>query len=308
MRTIGRTLCVLGCLCGTSAQTLHAQLGGVMDFIQKLSGPRLTYDGVTFRFGYQPGQRIDRVLVTRLDAAHERADSVNLAERERAAHVAMSTCVNDIVDITQGTDPDVAFAEGKVDRAREALNQHIRLLTEESLRAAPAATSRFAALRAALCETRDDFADLLNDVDPEHGFVARVGVFTGYDVDNDDRTGKIYSTSIQGTLEYRFRLEGANLGVETGFATHYFHGDISPFWHRSYPLLLNFHPFARSSSWLLRNVRLGGGVHVFKPFDDDAFVPVLPAQDEGWEIKGSGFVSLDISLSSLPLRRARITP
>lgn len=309
MRTIGRTMCVLGCLCGTSAQTLHAQLGGVMDFIHKLSGPRLTYDGVTFRFGYQPGQRIDRDLVTRLDIARNRVAARDLAvEPERAARDAMSACINDIVTITQGTDSDIAFAEGKVDRARVALNQHVRMMTEESLRAAPAATPRFAALRAAVCETRDDFADLLNDVDPNHGFVARVGIFTGYDADNDDRTGKIYSTLIQGTLEYRFRLEGANLGVETGFAAHYFHGDISPFWHRSYPLLLNFHPFARSRFWLLRNFRLGGGVHVFKPFDDDAFVPVLPPQDEGWEVKGSGFVGLDISLSSLPLRRARITP
>ncbi len=309
MRMIGRTLCVLSCLCGISAQTLHAQLGGVMDFIHKLSGPRLVYDGVTFRFGYQPGQRIDRVLLTRLDSARDLANSVNVAaEPVRSARDTMSACVNDIVAITEGIAPDVAFAESKVDRARVALNQHIRMLVEESRGAAPAETPRFAALRAALCETRDDFADLLNDVDPGRGFVARLGVFTGYDVDNDDRTAKIYSTLIQGSVEYRFQLEGADLGFEIGLAAHYLHGDISPFWHRSYPLLLNFHPFARSRSWLLRNIRLGGGVHVFKPFDEDAFVPVLPPQDEGWEIKGSGFVGLDISLSSLPLTRARITP
>lgn len=303
MRTIVRSLCVLACFSAFTGSGVAAQLGGVIDVIQKLSGPKLVYYGGTFRAGYQPGQRIRPAEATALQAARGRLSDRDRPPAESARVALLEECIDSISQLIGGMQPDLAYSEASVDRLRAALHHHARAI--DRLYVTDTVPTRSLTLQRAICRTREEIEDLTNEVDPGNGFVARFGFFTGYDVDNDDRADKIYAAVVQTTVEYRFLVSVLNLGVETGYMAHYFHGDISPFWHSSFPLYVNYHPFARNSSFLARNIRIGGGLQFFKPFEAGAFAPVLPDDDEGWESKWALYVGLDFSLSSIPIRTAR---
>lgn len=305
MRTIARSLCMLACFSASTGSGVEAQLGGVIDVIQKLSGPKLIYYGGTFRVGYQPGQRIGLDLVAELEDARGRLPDRSPPPAESAQVAALGTCVANIGRVVRGMLPDLAYSEARVDRLRAALHHHTRALNRLYVDGrATEGAARSGTLRLAICNTQEELEDLTNEVDPENGFVARFGFFTGYDIDNDDRSDKIYAAIVQTTVEYRFLVSAFNLGVESGYIAHYFHGDISPFWHSSFPLYVNYHPFARNSSFLARNIRIGGGLQFFKPFEAGAFAPVLPDDDEGWESKWALYIGLDFSLSAIPIRTA----
>jgi hypothetical protein len=74
-----------------------------------------------------------------------------------------------------------------------------------------------------------------------------------------------------------FSLQDIPFEFVTGVALHRFGGDADPFWHYSFPVLVQWRP--RADSRFLPRFgpfvpRVGTGVHAFPKFDEDAFDPI----------------------------------
>lgn len=289
MKHVAVCLCAVVLTFLSTARPASAQPWGWMfDKIQDWSGPSMQYWGLTLRMGYQPGQRPDSLTVASLDSCFTGAAG-------RAVPATAQTYFDSIKD-TLWKD-SVHFDEAVVDRLRRGAST----LGSRTVGGTQTCMSMMSSL---LLPTPPE-------IDPYHGFVWRLGVFLGSDRNNRDRAEDIYGLLIQPSLEYRTRASRVpviqllpydrfDIGIEAGMSMHYLHGDITPFWKLTHPIVLNVHPFPRCEGWLLRNLRGGVGVHYVPEFEGDAFAPVPYVVPEGAEWSPVWFVAIDLSLSAKP--------
>jgi hypothetical protein len=287
--------------------------GPIIDKIGEMSGPRMQYVGVTYRFGYQPSQFLDTAVLVRTGAAFDAARRRASPPQLDAAHACFGTVDSIARPMAAGYDERIV---DPVRRDLRRLHRRVEALTDGTPDAARSAT-----LRNEICYFRDVLVRLGVDPSrryPNSGFVWRVGAFTGHDLNNDDaRTADVYGLMIKTTLEYNVTLANncllsavfpaIGLGIEGGINAHYFHGNIAPFWYQTYPIMLNLYPFARQKLWLLRNIKTGVGTNLVPPTQPHAFDEIPSYKRSEWHFSNIGWhVGLDITLDSfLPISRLR---
>lgn len=291
-----------------------AQLGSLIDKIQEMSGPEMFYLGPTFRWGYQPGQAVDPAGLRQIDSAQMRLDRLVPSSPEGEAPgilesrvILAGQCLGETGALIERlTSQDGFYDERSIDRYRENrrrlqwLAGEIPDLTEDrEVRAGSVAL--FAGLA---CRQPEILARALENPDPMHGVVGRFGLYSGTDTRLDrplevDVRGLMAQLSAEYLLAFPMR-RGVNVGLEAGLSLHYFYGDVDPFFHPTFPIRLNVHPFARCRSWVTRNIRFGGGIHVIPPFRSGAFDGIYTLDDE-WEVGPLNFfVAWDYSIGSGP--------
>jgi hypothetical protein len=285
----------------------EAQWGFLLDKLQELSGPTFTTFGGIIRWGYQPGQNVDGADVRDVqelaaDLAADSAGEPMLQGATRREEIRqLDTCAALLPDALPTPGDGLALSEGPVDRINRRIDRSRRLLRD--LEDDRSIDRNLSGAREATCDAQRMMAALASDpsaVDRGHGFVWRAGGFYRRDV-----AAQVDALSGQISGEYRFRIplpwdRGLDFGGEVGLAIHRFSGGgIEPFVHASVPLLINFHPFPRSPSWLVRNLRGSLGWNIFPPFDEDAFDPAIPQVAEQWEGVRMWTVSIDLSASSI---------
>jgi hypothetical protein len=284
-----RVLWLTAC-CAALPTAVEAQLGGFLYKLQKLSGPEMVSYAPFVRVGYQPGQLLG---ARDIDALPDFSGTERFAQ-----------CVAQIRS-SPGRTSRTFYNESRVDRIRSELGQLRADIQAAARRGAPDDRQR-TLLEAAACRIASNLTILTTDTrerDPMHGLVLRPGVSFGWDV--GDPNTAIKMIVLEPNLEYRFLIDpiSLNLGLETGLNVHRFFGnDIDDFTHLSVPVLVNWHPFARWRSGLLRNIRVGYGIRIFPAFDADAFAPAIPDIEEGTEIVWLDWplISLDISATAIP--------
>lgn len=283
-----------------------AQLGPIIDRIQKMSGPRMVYYGPVYRWGYQPGQQVD-------------GDRDEPAERERAVALewaggpaidaldpgyrsAAAACARSAADLIRAMG-DGFFDEESIDRARanrerlERLGRRLRDPSPDD----PAGGDLSRQFRDVACMQPNLLG--LATPDPMGGWVWRIGVQHGRDIGNDRPAGvDVFGLAGQLSVEYLAAWpmrQWINFGLEAGVAGHYFHGDFDEFIHPTFFAKINVHPFTRCSGWVWRNFRAGINAHLVPPFGSDAFGGIYPLEN-GWEAtRPDFFVAVDISRESL---------
>ena len=290
-------LCLLVLLPGNAS----GQVGPFLDWLHKMSGPRLRTYGVTWRFGYNFGQQAERADISALEQSvllsnvrprtgfpEWKTDALNRAE----------TCGIAALDtigsaIARG---ETLFDEEYMDQQRGRINDaHDNLLqlygsTDEALGAR---------LMSAPCA----FADSL-PANPGHGVRARVGVFWGDDRHNDARDSvEVHAASLQFTGEYAFGIPIRNrklhAGIEAGLGIWSFRVGGESFTAFSIPVHLNYYPFAECSAWLLRNMRIGAGSQTFFRVDTDKLARAEYLDARRSETVFTFFVGVDLSWSAL---------
>jgi hypothetical protein len=297
--TTFRGVLAVACLAGVLPTQLTAQ-GAFIDWINKMSGPELRTYGVTVRFpgnepgrmlnfGYNPGQRITADEVTILRHG--------FLSMQVLALDSLRDCFARAHEVLAG--PDAVFHEATIDSVRREIHTIGRALVQTGGTGVTTAPVRD--LLGTACRIADPARTPLVR-DPGWGLRLRGGLSFGHDRQNVDRPEtSIYAISPQLTAELIGgfgQQRPVYLGFETGVAAWYWVGDFRPFVSYSFPLIVNYHPFARCSSWLLRNFRIGGGVHVFTDIDEDKFGAAVFPEEVGGEVVPTFFVSLDISASS----------
>lgn len=292
-----RGVLAVACLAAALPAPLAAQ-GPFIDWINKMSGPQLQTYGVTFRFpdnrpgkvfGYNPGQRLEEGELAILLQA---ASLLRGANADAALNCALSA-------YERFSPRDAAFHEAGVDSWRAQLRGALADALVRQTRTAQA-EAQIEAIRNLTCGLSN--AELASD--PGWGIRFRGRATFGRDRQNPDRTEtKIHVLSPQLTAELLFGIGGEHrqyFGIESGIAGWYWFGEgVESFFSTSVPVFLNYHPFARCSSWLLRNFRLGGGVHIFSDIDEGRFGEGVFPEEVGGEVIWTFFASLDISRSAL---------
>jgi hypothetical protein len=224
------------------------------------------------------------------------------------------------------------YDESVVDAARRDLSQLNDRLDDLDRPRGGVAEAEL--LRSTACHRRDELATFQPDtIDARRssGWVLRFGLFTGNDTRNDDkdvdgalRGTDVYGFMVKNTLEYNWTVQNTiawdplqwlldplrwlfpdvGLGVEGGLNAHYVHGDISPFWYPTFPLAVNFYPFARRPSRFLRNAKIGIDVHVLPPDQPHAYAEIPEYRQTRWHFSDLGwFIGLDLSLDQILDRR-----
>jgi hypothetical protein len=292
MRTLHpiRVLWFCAC-CAALPAAVEAQLGGFLYKLQKLSGPEMLGYAPFVRFGYEPGQRLDSMLVARIGRG--------LGERPAA-------CMARIQEFARASQREY-YTASKVDRARGELQSILRTLN--TVNREPGREDReiiLATVDSLLCDVQDRLTSLRVEEGARDDFVGlvwRPTLAIGWDIGDPDTDIKMIS--LQPSPEFRFCCRNAGLpfdiGIESGININYFFdGGIEEFVHLSLPLILNLHPFPSHPSLFLRSIRIGWGAQFFPPFDEDDFVPALPRIEEHWEtiINQWPIVSLDIRFSA----------
>lgn len=286
-------------LCGASPAPGSAQLGAIIDQIQKMSGPTMLYFGPIFRWGYQPGQRLEpEVDSVAVDSVVDAARISGELRRE------LLDCAQQARAILDSVNEDDFYDELSVDRYRanerriQRLQEGIGVTTTDERQVAALANE----LREIVCEQPRLLSLAMRDRDPRGGLVWRIGAAYGWDIGNDRPAG-VGVLSLKGELsaEYRYAFpmrQWINLGVEVGITGHYFHGGFDSFIHPTGFVKVNVHPFSRCRGWLLRNARVGTGLYRVPPFDSGDFNDIYQMEDK-WEwIWLRGFVAVDISSGS----------
>lgn len=295
MTKFGRASCVLLLLSVFNPAAANAQVGPFIDWLQKMSGPRFSRVGLTYRFGYNPGQYFSADQILAFDAAYT-ALARNAGLEAQPSDGARS-CLRNAFAYVEAFDTLYGYSERQVDRLRSEMRQLRRDLAK---RRAPGELGQ---LLEPVCSVTRNVQSLITDPgtrDPGWGFTYRLGVFFGHDRFNIYRDEAVHAVSLLGTIEYRktFYPRRLDFGLEAGAAYNRFFGDIEEaFGTFSIPVYLNYYPFARCSSWLLRNTRFGAGPNFFW-YPADAFEP-LYTLDTRSEVVWTFFLAVDISRSSL---------
>lgn len=290
MKPILRLLLAVLVLGTLSPGPAHAQLGTIIDMIQKMSGPAMRYYGLAYRWGYQPGQERPR----RTAVVPGIAIALEGMPRDEAL-----ACVTQTQSLLADLDAEF-YDERRVDRFRESRRRLNRLANRIHQDTVGGATMLWREYANIACGQPRLLRGAVPD--PLGGFTWRLGLYGGSDT-RDDRPADtdVYGAMAQLTLEYLApspMTQGLNVGVEFGASLHYFFGDIDGFFHPTFPVRLNIHPFARCEGWLLRNFRFGTGFHLIPPFRSGAFEG-LYAMDDEWEATWNPyFIALDISRGS----------
>ena len=270
----------------------HAQIGPFLDWLHKMSGPRLRMYGLYMRFPFDNnyGQRLgpqeSDFLLTALVAL------------QRSTFETTTETVDCLARAYLKSTTDNVFAEREIEAIRGRIQARRAdlpgLITTSSV-------SDPDGLRTLACHIADTL-----EVTDRSGFRGRIGVFFGDDRHNDGRDSVyVRSLSLQLTGEYftHVPLSGPrslHFGFEAGIAgwTYFLSDGSDDFVGVSFPFRLNYYPFAECSSWLLRNVRVGLGTELFL-HDGEKFAPAgYPgAEDSEWVF--SFFLGWDFSWPSL---------
>lgn len=298
-----------------------AQLGSLIDKIQEMSGPEMFYLGPTFRWGYQPGQAVDSAGLGEIRSALSPLVGASQAvpREERGileGRVGLAEwCLEETGELIERlTSQDGFHDERSIDRYREnrrRLQGLARMILDspENREVRDSPENRKVRAVAPLfvdlaCRQPGILARALEKPDPMRGWVGRFGLYSG----TDTRLDRPLEVDVRGLMaqlsaEYLFAFpmrQGVNVGLEAGLSVHYFYGDIDHFVHPTFPIRLNVHPFARCRSWVTRNIRFGGGIHVIPPFRSGAFDGIYTLDDE-WEMdRFNFFVAWDYSIGSGP--------
>lgn len=292
MRTLRGVLAV-ACLAAALPAPLAAQ-GPFIDWINKMSGPELQTYGLTYRF---PDNKPGRILGYNAGQRLEEADRAILREglrvlRNRNATSALR-CMTDLYVAASAWE---SFHEASADTLRHRIRHVLadRLVSLET-------AAQDAAVRA---ETENlACRDLRKPPpDPGAGLRFRLKASVGRDRQNVDRIrSSIYAFSPQFTTEVLVGFgnkRNVYFGLEAGVAGWLWFGDFRRFTTASFPIFLNYHPFASCSSWLLRNFRLGSGFQYFADIDERNFGEAIFPEVVGGEWIWTFFVSVDFSRSS----------
>lgn len=279
-------------LCVTSPAPVSAQLGAIIDQIQKMSGPAMLYIGGSYRGGYQPGQSPDTTR-TSGDRTAELLPRLHQDYRASASRCA------ETIQARLRLMADNFYDERSIDRFR-AQRARLASLTKQVGREGQLDSGLSRDIGNILCLQMNNLTDAT--ISPKYGVVWRIGLFYGWDT-REDRPDDvdIRSWMAQGTLELQFpfrRLDSFDVGLEAGLAVHSFFGDFDNFRHLTIPVKFNVHPFARCEGWIPRNLRVGTGFHIVPDFDAGAFGGVYELGDD-WEItRIKLFINLDVSKDS----------
>lgn len=315
MSTFIRPACLVALLLAFGGQRAHAQLGGILDKLQKLSGPEFRQAGVYLRMGYQPGQ------IPPTDVARRVQDQLRnipaIAAPERIERIGACAQRFSSISFPAGQ----RYDEAAVDRMRARwyrISDRIRdlqRLQQEAAGPSLLTIEELAEVDAAECGLVRELRDLVGDpskvVDP-HGLLRRIGIFYGWQVNRPDPSrDRIKFFRVEPNIEYRFSIIqlrdfDVGLGLELGVGVNYFFGSgIESFLHPSIPMVVNIHPFTGHHVGILRSLRLGWGLVLFPPFDADDFLPAWPDMEERWELVPLSLrpprIAIDIALSALPL-------
>ena len=315
MKTLARLLAV-ACLTLFLPSAAAAQWWGAMlDRMHELSGPKMRYLGLSARVGYQPGQRMPRMVARDL-ARYEAFDSIARADpifdADFVSRVAQGLgCVQVMLGESAES---TTYREDRVDRYRANLSpilKNYRRASDRFLLATDPGERRGAAelMTALPCEAADlqsRTRQTLGAPVAWDGLIFRLGVYAGTDLKNDDEQAKIHGYMIRTSAEYLHTfLIGSHrvgLGLEAGVERHRFHGDIKSFSMWSYPLLMAAHPFAGNPCWVIRNLRLAGGLNFVPAIKNGAFDPRTDVAYEN-EVIPTLFVGWDISFKAAPFAR-----
>lgn len=307
MRLLRVTL-LAGLLLTAGAPPAQAQVGDLIDWLHKMSGPSLTTYGIKYRFpdneprkllGYNPGQSVDGGVVRSIQGALASLQALSPAETAGVAQCLNAASVR--AESLTGAD---FFHEGSVDLLRRDARTLARRVGAVGA-AGPDAVQRQALLTVADYQACDLLLQLQNlPPDREWGIRFRVSAAYGHDRENDDRDQQsIHILNLQATTEglVTFPILGHSiaLGLETGIARWHWFGDFPDFASHSIPLVGNLYPFARCRGWLLHNFRIGAGWQFFAPIDRDRFLPIEFDDVDGWEAVQHVFVGIDLSASAL---------
>ena len=298
-------------ICFAFSTPAHGQAGPFIDWIHKLSGPEFVGLKASLRHGYRPGQRIPRaeiaVLRNNIEQLRAHYDADVSAMRAFGAwtdafanNSTLDQCSEVAEQLLGQLDGTSSYDAHIVDQIRadvRTLNE-ILPFTLASLQARRAGravglvlpiTAEESEIRP--CRIARQLYELQrhsNRIDPGEGFIPRLGIFAGRDLHTN-----IWALSVSPTLEYVLPF---NIGIESGIALHYFTaGEISDFWHASFPVRLNWHVLPRHPNRFLRTLRAGVGAHVFLAFRDTAFAPLYDLEDTGAEIVFAFLVGMDLT-------------
>jgi hypothetical protein len=304
----------------------EAQFGGFIDKIQKLSGPRFAGVGASFRFLDNYGQLLghsDTVRLQSIQGAFQTdlreastilarfRDSTNAMTLRRADTAALLLkAISDCFDTTEALRRTLPAVRGLNERAIDRLRVRIakNSLTAPAPRGVPSdiegMIQALTALKPDVCRYGDLSDDALSNQDDGTGkLIGRVTGFFHYDQDNAERDSlEVFAFTTQLTGELLFRIPALtgplDFGFETGIGTHFYFGSgvgaLMPV--VSVPISINYHPFARCASWLLRNFHLGLGVRYFA-HRRGALAPAYPSVTGGeWVVLS--YARLDFSRGS----------
>lgn len=254
--------------------TASAQIGPLIDWINKMSGPQFWGAGVAVSWGYRPGQFLQ---ISEVDAV---ADLVGPGFEPGTRG---GQCVASIRTRLASVDATFAYDEDLVDRIHEQLPAY----RTQAGRGAAAVQER------SICELSNavDRLDMFSR-DPMSGVIFRFEGFAGVDRTSGDDPYDVYVVRFQSTVGY---LSALNIELEAGVAVEHFMGDIDAFWHVSYPILLSWHPVPRHRSRFARAFRVGTGVRIYPEFDDGVFGPAFDLED-GLEFVPTVFFGFDFRI------------
>lgn len=275
MRRLLRTACAALSLCILDVGVAEAQVGPLIDWIHKLSGPKFVQFGTTFSLGYEPGLRLDTAVINWLQAnAPARVSGDDLTRLSSLLANAESL-------------PKTYYRAKMVERVHMEARRAMNATTD------PARDAHIDRVVPAI-------VDLLTDIDAldrGSGVRARLSISAGDAVSSDGEiepdSAAVKVLTISPTVEYLFSRPFA---AEVGVNFHRFSGDFDPFWNFSIPVRAVARPFVNHELRLLRAVRANIGFNLFTPFEEEAFLPVSPIAESGWEIVWAGSIGLDIPI------------
>lgn len=265
-------------LCLIDVHTAGAQVGPLIDWIHKLSGPQFVQPGVKVIYGYEPG----------IDLDIEEFQALARELREFALEGIRPSGSPDALSARAAQLTGVEFRPELVHR----IQQEVSALRKGRATLAPTALAvRLNRLDQALTELETD----LDALDPGEGVRARLSVMAGKAVFSDDvvepDSAAVNIITFSPTVEYLFTQY---LGIEAGVSVHHFHGDFDEFWNVSFPVRGVIRPFARQRSPWARAWSANAGVNIFMPFREGAFAPVSSVNESGVEVVLTAALNFDV--------------
>jgi hypothetical protein len=238
----------------------HAQFGGFIDKIQKLSGPRFVGYGATVRllenWGQKPGGEDARVLqylsarASDLLRAHQTL-SVNERTRLAETFTALSLCVDTLDTALIRFDKALGYDEKSVDDLRWEIEESVGRLSELAERLTAASVDRqMEETRALTCAIAPLAKNATRNQDNGYNrLLVRLGFHGRYDEDSGGDSDQTYfEGSLSLSVEWLITPAGGPLdfGIEFGGTGHkYFGRNLNTFEAPSAFANLSYHPFAR---------------------------------------------------------------
>lgn len=294
------------------AMPVYAQAGPFIDWIHKLSGPEFD-----LRWEWLPLNRITLGRQRGLQLSESHVDNILRTVQSARTFVPNACTVSrEALDSLKGPGVFRAQLIHRLRGAEKAAAHSIQVLGPPQVPGANQVQAdernkRLTELRGRTCAIRRDVSSLLQDPRAvQQGLIFRFSYLT-----DGIASDSIIIRSFQLTLEYmlppltltvRGRAVPIYFGAEAGIAWHRFKVTGGrDFTHVSSPIFLNLHPFPGSK--FVSPLRIGGGYHIFRPFDAEAFRPVLELEPANVvEVVPAVYVEYDLlalwcSYGSIPI-------